>query len=156
MDEDTAGIGTLLRQLVGLLDADVQAHYAASGIAFRPKFYPVFRHLLRHGSATIGEIAVAMRASQPAATQIVGELKGLGLVSAGAGGDRRERRIMLTDEGRRAAETLRPLWTAVERAAAGLDDELPCSLRATLESAVAALERRSFADRISDALKEEN
>jgi DNA-binding MarR family transcriptional regulator len=153
--DQKVGLGTLLRQLVGQLDGDVQAHYSAAGLAFRPKFYPIFQHLLRAGSASVGEIAIAMRASQPAATQTINELKDLGLVSGDAGEDRRERRIVLTEEGSRIADALRPYWRAVERAVETLDDELPYGLRSTLESALAALERRGFADRIGDALTEE-
>lgn len=148
------GVGTLLRQLLGLFDGDVQAHYASLGIDFRPRFYPIVRRLIE-GPATVNEIAVAMRATQPAATQTIGELKRLGLVASDPGDDRRERRIALTEEGHRAVEALRPSWLAIERAAAALDRELPCGLKATLEGALAALERRSFKDRIADAQRNE-
>jgi MarR family transcriptional regulator, organic hydroperoxide resistance regulator len=146
------GFGTLLRRLLAELDGDVQAHYDRLGLPFRPRFYPIFRHLLAQESATIGEIAAAIHATQPAATQTVNELKGLGLVAADTGTDRRERSVRLSREGLRLAKELAPLWQAIEQAAAGLDEELPAGLRETLESALSSLEQQPFRDRIDAAL----
>jgi DNA-binding MarR family transcriptional regulator len=130
----------------------VQAHYTSLGLPFRPRFYPVFQRLLQDGPATVSQIALASGATQPAATQTINELKHLGLIAVEAGDDRRERRVTLTAKGTKMADELRPFWLAVERAAAALDDELPAGLRATLKAALAALERRSFGERIGDEL----
>jgi DNA-binding MarR family transcriptional regulator len=130
----------------------VQAHYTSLGLPFRPRFYPVFQRLLQDGPATVSQIALASGATQPAATQTINELKHLELITVEAGDDRRERRVTLTAKGMKMADELRPFWLAVERAAAALDDELPAGLRATLEAALAALERCSFGERIGEEL----
>lgn len=148
------GVGTLLRQLLAELDGDVQSHYKSFGVSFRPRFYPIVQHLLSHGSATISDVAVATKASQPAVTQTVNEMKGLGLVLADPGADRRQRLVRLSAAGLQMVNELAPLWQAIERAAASLDEELPSELRTTLESALSALERRPFKERIADELSD--
>lgn len=141
------GLGTKLRRLIALLDGDVQALYDESGLAFRPRFYPVFRQLME-GPASVGEIAAGANVTQPAATQTVHEMRKAGLVEINRGEDPRSRLVILSAEGRRLAGELRPVWQAVARAAAALDRELPTPLSATLDEAIGALERTPFRQRI--------
>ena len=146
------GLGTQLRHLIASLDGDVQQIYAARGEPFRPRFFPIVQSLLRHGACGVNALAQATGVTQPAATQTLAEMARLGLVALSPGRDRRERKAELTNEGRRLAERLRPVWEAVEGAAAELDAELPSPLAATLAGALAALDRTSFRERIERRL----
>lgn len=141
-----------MRRLLASLDGDVQGLYDELGVAFRPRFYPVFS-LLMDGPATVGEIAARTAVSQPAATQTLRELVRLGLVEIGRGADRRSRLAALSAAGRRLSGELAPVWEAVARAADALDNELPNSLSATLDAALAALERAPFRARIRREMK---
>lgn len=142
-------LGTLLRLLSARLDEDVQALYAARGIAFRPRFFPIADRLRRDGPTGVGELAKAAAVSQPAATQTLNEMVRLGLVALEAGEDRRARLARLTPEGERLVRRLSPLWDAIAEAAA----ELEPGLAGTLARALKALEHKPFRDRIERAMR---
>jgi len=148
MDSRQPGLGTQLRRLLALLDGDVQTIYEELGFPFRPRFYPVTRLLLEVGSESVSGIARLTGVTQPAATQTIREMRALGLVRVSAGEDRRARRVSLTDKGIRLAAEMRPIWEAVERAAAALESELPAGLAPVLDAAIAALDREPFGRRI--------
>ena len=150
---EAPGLGTQLRHLIASLDGDVQQIYAALGEPFRPRFFPIVQSLLRHGACSVNALAQATRVTQPAATQTLAEMAKLGLITLSPGRDRRERKAELTDEGRRLAERLHPVWDAVESAAVELDAELPSPLSVTLAGALAALERTPFRERVEKGLR---
>jgi MarR family transcriptional regulator, organic hydroperoxide resistance regulator len=142
------GLGTQLRHLLASLDGGVQDIYDRLGVEFRPRYYPVVRLLLERESAGVGAIATATGVSQPAATQTINEMKKLGLVERASGEDRRQHLLRLTAKGHELAIQLSKAWKAVDRAARQLDEELPCGLELVVASALAALQRQGFADRI--------
>jgi MarR family transcriptional regulator, organic hydroperoxide resistance regulator len=147
------GLGTLLRQLLDMLDGDAQALYSSMGEQFRPRFFPVVQELLSRDGLAVTELASRAAVTQPAMTQTLREMVSAGLVELhSADKDGRQRLARLTDEGRAAAKRLMPLWVAVADAATTLDAELPVPLRDELRSAIAALEAKSFSDRIQEKL----
>lgn len=143
-----------MRQLLAALDGDVQQIYDAAGVDFRPRFFPIVRSLLESAPRRVGDLAAEVGVSQPAATQTLAEMARLGLVSLSRAEDRRARRVDLTEEGRRVAARLEPLWSAIASAAEGLDRELPCPLMDSIGQALAALDRRPFHQRIRDAMND--
>ena len=143
-----SGLGTQLRHLLASLDGAVQDIYDRLGVEFRPRYYPVVRLLLERESAGVGAIAIATGVSQPAATQTINEMKKLGLVEQASGQDRRQHLLRLTAKGHELAGRLAKAWKAIDRAARSLDEELPCALEPVVASALAALQRQGFADRI--------
>ena len=145
MDES---LGSKLRKLLAMLDGDVQAVYDEMGVAFRPRFFPIVQHLLRHEPCPIVELAQGIGVSQPAATQTVNEMKRLGLLASAKSADRRQRPVQLTAAARAMVERLQPVWDAAERAAATLDAELDRGLTKPIDDALAALETRRFRERI--------
>lgn len=147
-----AGLGTLVRHLLVLLDGDVQALYDEAGVAFRPRFYPIVQNLLRDSTCTVTALAQASGVSQPAMTQTLAEMTRLKLITFSAGNDPRQKLFRLTAEGERLAEQLQPTWRARAAAAAELDLELPCPLSATLAAAIEALERKPFRIRIQEKM----
>ena len=143
-----SGLGTQLRHLLASLDGGVQDIYNRLGVDFRPRYYPVVCLLLERECVGVGAIATATGVTQPAATQTVTEMKRLGLIVQAAGQDRRQHLLQLSAKGHELAIQLADAWQAIDRAARGLDEELPCGLGLVLASALAALQRQNFTDRI--------
>lgn len=144
--------GTQLRHLIELLDGAVSAAYDKAGLDYRPRYTPVMRSLMAHEPATIGAIAEAAGITQPAATQTIALMIKDGLISSESGArDGRQKMIRLTPQGRALIPQLEQCWKATAMAAAALEAELPYSLNAVLASAIAALEAKSFGQRIDDA-----
>jgi hypothetical protein len=73
-----------------------------------------------------------------------------GLLKLRPGSDSRERIAQPTDILIQMLPLLHIQWAATNRAAAKLETELSASLLQTVGEAIAALQRRSFADRIGD------
>lgn len=149
---DLPGLGTQLRLLLAHLDGAVQGLYDQSGVAFRPRYFPLVQPLLGGEVLTVGELAAAARVSQPAATQTIAELVRAGLAAVHLGTDARSRLVSLTPAGRSTADALAPLWAAVARAADALDRELTHPLAQTLAEALAALDQRPFEARVAQSL----
>ncbi len=146
------GLGTQLRHLTEMLDGAVQDAYRAAGLHYRPRYTPVMRVLSQTDTCTIGQIAEAAGISQPAATQTVALMLKDGLVTSAPGpGDGRQRLTRLTDAGRAMLPQLQVCWQATAMAAASLDADLAAPLSDTLRAAIAALEKKSFAQRIAEA-----
>ncbi len=146
------GLGTQLRHLLELLDGAVQRSYAEAGIDTRPRYTPVFRALLVHEPCTLGQIASAAGITQPAATQTIALMVKDGLVTAKAApGDARQRLVRLTRKGREMLPRLQACWAATTAAAESLDRDAPVPLSEALGGAIAALQTRSFEQRIADA-----
>jgi DNA-binding MarR family transcriptional regulator len=143
------GLGTRLRLLLSALDGDLQALYDAMGEPFRPRFYPVVRHLRASGGDTVGGLAASTGVSQPAMTQTLAEMRARGLVATGGPG----RRVRLTAEGEALCARLEPVWRAVGAAAGELDSELAVPLGATISAALARLAERPFGERVRAAME---
>lgn len=149
---ERAGLGTRLRHLVELLDGDVERCYRALGVAYRPRYTAVVRVLAATGDASIRDVADAAGITHSAASQTVRQMQVAGLVESSGSDDARERRVRLTAKARRLLPTLRAQWAATNAAAEELERELDRPLSATLDAAIAALERRSFYERVQARL----
>jgi len=146
------GLGTQLAYLLDLLDSAVQDSYVQAQLATRPRYTPVLRALSECEPSTLGHIAKAAKISQPLATQTVALMIEDGLISSTPGpGDGRQRLIRFTDKGRELMPKLQACWSATRLAADTLDAELAMPLSAQLASAIEALERKPFAQRIAEA-----
>ncbi len=147
-------LGTQLRTLLELLDGAVERAYEKLGLDYRPRYTPIMRVLIDRRSASVGEIAEAAGISQPSATQTIGIMANAGLVAIGAGvDDARKRVVRLTAKGRALVPALQSCWMATAVAAESLDRELDPPLGPCLEAALAALARRSYDERIQQALQ---
>ncbi len=151
MNPASPTLGTLVRHLIELLDGDLEAVYASSGLAWRPRYTPVLRVLMRLGPASIKVLAQEIGITHSAASQTVAQMVGQRLVVLKAGTDARERIVALTPKAKRMIPALQRQWAATNAAAAQLDAELSVPLSAVLAEAIAALNRRPFATRIAEA-----
>ncbi|WP_355582773.1 helix-turn-helix domain-containing protein [Xanthomonas cannabis] len=151
MSTPSPTLGTLVRHLIELLDGDLEAVYAASGLAWRPRYTPVLRVLMRLGPVSIKVLAQEIGITHSAASQTVAQMVKQRLVALKPGADARERIVVLTARTRQMIPALQRQWAATNAAAAQLDAELSVPLSAVLAEAIAALNQRSFATRISAA-----
>jgi DNA-binding MarR family transcriptional regulator len=145
-----ATLGTLLRTLIDHLDGAVEEAYRRQGLDYRPRYTPVMK-VLRHGPATIRELATRAGLSHSAMSQTISQMAKEGLVAGKAGQDARERIITLTPKAAAMRAAIERQWLATEAAARSLDADLGLPLADVLRQALAALGRRSFAERIAQA-----
>lgn len=140
-------LGTLLRNLIDRLDADVEQRYLDDGLDYRPRFTPVVRALDALGPASIAVLARHQGMRHSAMSQTVAQMARLGLVRQVAGKDGRERIVTPTRKLSVLLPRIRRHWQATNAAAADLDACVPHSLAATVQAALDALDERSFSDR---------
>ena len=146
-----ATLGTLLRSLLDELDPAVEAEYANLGLDFRPRFTPVIRALMQEGPSRIKDIAAGTGLTHSAVSQTISALIERDWVRLETGQDSRERIVHLTDYARSQLPGLKRQWAATARAAASLNEDIGMPLEQVLRSALAALEKKSFAERLKKA-----
>jgi DNA-binding MarR family transcriptional regulator len=146
---DGAFIGKL-RTCLDTMGADVARVLGEIGFTdYRPRFSAVLRVVDADGPSTIRHIARRMSTTHSAASQTVSDMASRGLVELRPGADARERVVQVTAK----AAALRPLidaeWTATAAALRELGTELSAPLATITAELAAALDRRSFHDRIT-------
>ena len=142
-----------MRHLIDLLDGEVEAAYAASGLHWRPRYTPILRVLMRDGGQSIKTIAQQIGISHSAVSQTVTQMVKDELVLLKPGADARERIVMLTAKTEAMIPRLQRQWSAVNQAAETLDQELSAPLSGVVREAIAALTDRPFGQRIQAAAK---
>lgn len=152
MSHDTLGLGTLLRRLIASLDGGAQAIYDRMAADFRPRYFPIARHLLEHGPTPVSQLSQLLGTTQPAISQTLREMERDRLVDFGGGEDRRVRLAFLSPKGETVCRQLEPVWDAVGRAATELGAEVGVDLPALLLRLIAALDQKPFATRIEERL----
>lgn len=146
-------LGTLLRHLMDLLDGEVEAAYVAAGLAWRPRYTPVLRVLMRKGGQSIKTIAVEIGISHSAVSQTVTQMVKDDLVVLRPGEDARERIVFLTDKTEQMIPRLERQWAAVNLAAEKLDNDLSAPLSGVVKEAIEALTEEPFGQRIQAAAR---
>lgn len=140
-------LGTLLRHLIELLDGAVEQGYVEAGLDFRPRYTPVTRALMAHGSLSIKALAGYAGLTHSAASQTVAQMKKAGLVAVARGRDQREQVVSLTETATAEIPVIQRQWRVTNQAAQDLEAELGFPLSQRLEDVIAALERQSFSAR---------
>ena len=146
------GLGTQLRHVLDLMEADISGVLADLGLPdYRPRFSPIVRALVALGPMPIREIAHAVSVTHSAASQTVAEMNKRGFVTLVPGSDARQRVVHLTDRARQALPLIQAEWDATKSAAEQLDAELPFPLSELVPAIAAALERKSFRQRMTNS-----
>ncbi|MEU5949080.1 MarR family transcriptional regulator [Micromonospora sp. NPDC047465] len=149
---DREAVGTLLRHVLEVLDADVAAVYVERGLAdYRPRFSPPLRVLVADGPLPIRDLARRVGVTHSAASQTVAQMARAGLVELTPGADARQRIVHLTDRARELLPVIEAEWAATTAAMRELDAELPVPLADLLHEVLAAMRRRPMRQRIADA-----
>jgi DNA-binding MarR family transcriptional regulator len=143
-----------LRLMLDRIDADIARVYTDAGIErFRTRYTMPLIRLHREGPLTIRELALQVDVTHSAMSQTVSAMRRAGLVTTEPGADARTRRVTLTAQARRLVPVLEGEWRATERALRELEVELPYPLTRVVRDIGAALDRRSFHDRLRDHLE---
>lgn len=137
-------LGSRLKRLAERLQGDVGVLPERAGLPVQPGHYPLLATLDRYGPLTVGELADALRISQPAVTRTLSRLQDLGLVEARRlGRDQRHKTVSLSVAGRNTVVRSKLLvWPQVEAAVARMLDGLSGPLLdqiATIEARLAEL-----------------
>ncbi|MFC3714257.1 MarR family winged helix-turn-helix transcriptional regulator [Sphingoaurantiacus capsulatus] len=117
-----AAIGARLRQLSERIDREAGQVYARLGVKFEQRWFGPLDQLYRNGPASVGTLARTLGISHAAVSQAASGLQAEGLITTSPDpSDARKRFLLLTDDGRRLADKLAPVWRAMSEAAAELD-----------------------------------
>ncbi len=150
---DEPGLGTLLRRLIAALDGGAQQVYDRMGVDFRPRYFPIARHLLKQGPTPVSQLSELLGMTQPATSQTLREMERDGLIDFEAGQDRRVRLASLSAKGLSLCRRLAPVWEAAAESATDLGAETSVDIAPMVSRLLAALDQRSFATRIEERLK---
>jgi DNA-binding MarR family transcriptional regulator len=112
----------------------------------------VLIRLAHSGALTISQLAEQLQVTHSAMSQTVTALRRESLVDSAPGGDARTRTVALTRRARDVVPFLEAEWRATEAALRALEAELPYPLTQAVRDIEAALEQRSFHDRIVEQL----
>lgn len=144
--------GTVLRQLVYEMDADVETLYADLGLPFRSRYTPVIKALDVAGSLTIKDLAREVGLSHSALSQTISQMGKDGLVSSVQGADGRERLISLTPAARALMPQVIECWAAFNQVRDDIAAEVGVDLQAACEATLDALGERNLQQRAREIL----
>ena len=151
-DPSLVGLGTLLRHVLDEMDGDIASVLSDLGTSgYRPRFSPVVRALVALGPVPISDLARAIGVTHSAASQTVAQMASRGFVALEPGEDARLRVVHLTAKARDLLPKIEAEWAATASAAAEMDTELPFPLAELVPAIAAALQRRSFRERVLDS-----
>jgi MarR family transcriptional regulator, organic hydroperoxide resistance regulator len=121
---ETAGVGARLRRLSERIDRESNAVYAHLGLHFEQRWMGVLMLLDERDEMTVGELAEALRITQPSVSQTLRSLQTASIVFDKADPCDSRRRIQrLSPKGLRFIEQVRPVWAALMQTAQDLDRE---------------------------------
>ncbi|WP_328622896.1 MarR family winged helix-turn-helix transcriptional regulator [Streptomyces sp. NBC_00354] len=145
-----------LRLLQASMDADIAEVYSSQRIeGLKPSFVMELLRLHARGPMTIAELAESVQLTHSALSQKVAAMRKAGWVQTVVGDDARTRKVTLTGKARRIVGCLAAEWRATEAAIADLEADIPYPLSRVVTDVEAALERKSFRDRIAEKLAED-
>lgn len=142
-----------LFQLLAGMDRDIAELYTERGHrGVSTRFVGPLIELSRTGPMSVRELATVREVTHSAMSQTVAAMTRAGLVMTERGEDARTRMVSLAPPAAELVPLLQAEWRATEAAVRELDRELPLGLMAVVDQVAAALERRSFRDRLRDHL----
>jgi DNA-binding MarR family transcriptional regulator len=142
-----AGVGARLRRLSERIDRESNAVYAHLGLHFEQRWMGVLMLLDERGEMTVGELAEALRITQPSVSQTLRSLQAARIVSDKADPRDSRRRIQrLSPKGLQFIERVRPVWVALMQTAQDLDRE-GIDLLTPIDQIERSLDRKSVLER---------
>ncbi len=152
-DKQHLFLGSRLKRLADQMQGDVTVMAQRAGIPIQPGQYPLLATLDEYGPQTIGQLAQAMRMSQPAITKNAERLVEAGLIEISrSDADRRQKLVALSALGRRTLEiSKREVWPLVEAAVKEITDDLSGPLLEQIAQLEARLAARPLSSRAAAA-----
>jgi DNA-binding MarR family transcriptional regulator len=154
IDVTTESLWRCVRELMERVEADIAHVYerSADTSEVRPSWVLEILRLQAQGPMTIRQLAASVGRTHSASSQKVAAMAKAGLVKTTKGSDARTRRVELTDTARQLAHRMRAEWIATEASLAELEAELPYPLSQAVADVNAALDRKSFYERLTEHL----
>jgi DNA-binding MarR family transcriptional regulator len=142
-----------MRDIFDRMESAITEVYDELGIVgVRPRFSMAIM-FLEGGPLSIRELAREVNVTHSAMSQTVTAMRKDGLIQSAPGADARNRMIELTPAGRALIGPLRTEWHATEAVLAELDAEVPYALGQLIADLRAALDRRTFTERLREKLE---
>ena len=111
------GIASRLKRLSDMFMAETRAIYAAAGVEFEPRWFPVFFLLQERGEITVTEAASLIDVPHTYVSQLVKEMRQAKLVQFKRHpDDGRSRIVALTPKGVALVDVLKPMWEDIQDA----------------------------------------
>ncbi len=143
-----------LRLLQEAMDADIARVYAEANVAdLKPAWVMELLRLHARGPMTIAELARSVHRTHSAISQKVAAMRAAGWVATMAGADARSKQVVLTRKAQQVIGRLGAEWRATEASIAEVEAEIPYPLSQVVTDIAAALDRKSFRDRIAEKLR---
>lgn len=140
-------ISTRLQRLADLFRKDGQQVYAACGIAFEPKWFPVIYTLYHKPGLSVVELAGEIGYAHPSTISLLKELEKEKLIrSKKDKHDERKRLLHLSEKGEALVAEMKPVWAIIARSIAELIDTQHQLMKA-IEEAERRYAELSFFDR---------
>jgi DNA-binding MarR family transcriptional regulator len=136
------------------VDNDIARVYESSPdtVDVRPSWVLEVLRLDARGPMTIRQLSASVGRTHSASSQKVAAMAKAGLVETTPGTDARTRRVQLTDRARKLVPRMRAEWIATEETLAQLEAETPYALSRAAADLDAALDHKSFYERLSENL----
>ncbi|TDU88988.1 MarR family protein [Kribbella voronezhensis] len=145
-----------LHELLARMDGEIGRIYSDRQIqGLKPTYVRELLQLHLRGPMTITELAEAIGRTHSALSQKVAGMRSAGLVRTVPGADARSKRVTLTAKSKKLVELLAAEWRATEAAITELEAELPYPMTQVVRDVEAALERKSFYQRVTEHLEGE-
>lgn len=140
-------LSTRLQRLSEQLRKDGALIYKAFGIDFEPKWFPVIFTLYHKNPLGVMEIANEIGYTHPSTISLLKELEKRKLIiSQRDKQDERKRLIMLTPEGLKLIERMKPVWELISKVLSEISDNKN-NLLAAIEETEAKIAGQSFLQR---------
>ena len=154
IDVTTQSLWRSVRELMERVDNDIARVYESSPdtVGVRTSWVLEILRLDARGPMTIRQLSTSVGRTHSASSQKVAAMAKAGLVQTTPGSDARTRRVQLTNRARQLASRMREEWVATEEALAELEAETPYPLSRAVADLNAALDRKSFYERLSEHL----
>jgi len=143
-----------LKRLGDRLKAEATKLYRDSGNEFNDNWFLLALLLSHRETISVTEGAEAFGISHAAISQMAAAMERKGLLAARIDDrDRRRTLLSLTKEGRYAAESLRPIWTAVGECTRELVESTGTDLLAVISEIEDKLEQHNLFTRVTERMK---
>ena len=155
MDLRFLGVTARVKRLSDALSVGIKELYQLNDIDLEPSWHLVLLYLKQQASATMTEIAEALRLSQPAMTKMIHRMMAKGYLEAvREDSDGRKKNIMLTAKARERLPVFERIWTAGQESIREILDSNEEFLE-HLEDFESKIRSKGFADRAMERLGED-
>lgn len=142
------GIGEALRQLLEMIDGDMDSWYKSLPFPYRARYTPIVREL-RSGPLMVGGLSQKLSITQGAVSQSIRLMLEDGLIEKTPGKDARQSFISLSEKGQQALALLEPHWQSIHLAIEQLEKDTNTPIMNDLMGVMAQLKKQTFSERVA-------